>query len=73
MLRKITQSPFLNLLSGMVLLATSAYEIVMTADEAYIGVSHGVLIFSIIQVIKVLPEIMHGLTEIEEAGESVSQ
>ncbi|MEJ2453140.1 MAG: hypothetical protein P8103_03170 [Candidatus Thiodiazotropha sp.] len=57
----------------MVLLATSAYEIAMTADEAFIGVSHGVLIFSIIQVIKVLPEIMHGLTEIEEAGESVSQ
>ncbi len=67
MLKKITQSPFLNLLSGLVLLLTSAYEIVVTADEAAIGVSHGILVFSIIQMIKVFPDIMHGLTEIEEA------
>ncbi len=73
MLKKITESPFLNLLSGLVLLLTSAYEVALTADEAFIGVSHGVFIFSIIQLIKVIPEIMHGLTEIEEAGESVKQ
>lgn len=69
MLRKITQSPFLNLFSGLVLLVTSAYEIAISVDEAFIGVSHGILVFSIIQITKVIPEIMHGLTEIEEANE----
>jgi hypothetical protein len=69
MLKKITDSPLLNLLSGLILLLTSAYEIVITANESLIGVSHGILAFSIIQVIKVIPEIMHGLKEIEEADE----
>jgi len=83
MLKKITQSPLLNLFSGLVLLLTSSYEVVVTADEAFIGVSHGVLIFSIVQLLKVVPvlifsivqllkvvpEIMHGLSEIEEAHE----
>ncbi len=69
MLKKITQSPLLNLFSGLVLLLTSSYEVVVTADEAFIGVSHGVLIFSIVQLLKVVPEILHGLCEIEEAHE----
>ena len=67
MLRQITQSPYLNFFSGLILLITSGYEIIMTIDKTHIGVSHGILIFSIIQILKVLPEIMHGLSEIEEA------
>ena len=73
MLKRITQSPYLNLLSGLILLATSGYEVFITANEAVVGVSHGILIFSVIHVIKVIPDIMHGLTEIEEAEELTSQ
>lgn len=73
MLRQITQSPYLNLLSGLILLLTSAYEIVVTADVADIGVSHGILLFSVIQVFKVFPDIMHGLSEIEEADKFVGR
>ncbi len=69
MLRKITQSPYLNLLSGIILLITSGYETVVTFNEASLGVHHGILVFSIIQIIKVIPEFMHGLSEIQEAGE----
>ncbi|MGD2117904.1 MAG: hypothetical protein PVG66_06080 [Chromatiales bacterium] len=69
MLKQITQSPYLNLFSGLILLTTSAYETIVTLDEVHFGVSHGILIFSIIQIIKVMPEIMHGLTEIQEADD----
>ena len=71
MLKQIVQSPYLNLLSGLILLATAAYEIVVTADEAVLGVSHGILVFSLVQVIKVLPDIMHGLSEIKEADDLI--
>lgn len=69
MLREITKSPYLNLLSGLILLITSAYETIATLDEASFGVPHGILVFSVIQIIKAIPEIMHGLTEIQEADE----
>lgn len=68
MLKQITQSPYLNLFSGLILLATAGYETISTLDESSLGVHHGILIFSVIQIIKVFPEIMHGLTEIQEAG-----
>ncbi len=73
MLRKITQSPYLNLISGLILLLSSAYEIITTIDETSFAVRHGILIFSIIQIVKVIPEILHGLTEIEEAEEIVQK
>jgi hypothetical protein len=73
MLSRITQSPYLNLLSGMILLSASLYEIVVTTDEAAFGIRHGILIFSIIQIVKTIPEIMHGLTEIQEAGKVMQQ
>jgi hypothetical protein len=66
-LREITQSPYLNLLSGLILLVTSAYEIIISIDESHFGISHGILVFSIIQIIKVIPEMMHGLTDVQEA------
>ena len=69
MLKTITQSPYLNLLSGLVLLGTSAYEIAMTVDETTFGVRHGILIFSLVQIAKVIPEILHGLEQIQEADE----
>ncbi len=67
MLEKITQSRYLNLLSGFVLLFTSGYETWHTIDHFSIGAHHGVLIFSIIQILKTLPEIMDGARELTEA------
>lgn len=73
MLRQITRSPYLNLLSGMILLSAALYEIVVSVDEAAFGLRHGILIFSIIQIVKTLPEIMHGLTEIQDADEVMGE
>ncbi len=73
MLRQITQSPYLNLLSGTILLFAALYEIVVSVDEAAFGVRHGILIFSIIQIVKTIPEIMHGLTEIQDADDVMGE
>ncbi len=69
MLKKITESPYLNLLSGLVLLITAGYETIDTFGEESMGTQHGVFLFGIIQIIKVIPELMHGLKEVEEAKE----
>jgi len=67
MLKKITQSPYLNLFSGVVLLLTAGYEIWNTFGESIIGAQHGVAVFSLVQIAKSIPEIMHGLKEFEDA------
>lgn len=67
MLENITQSPYLNLFSGIILLITSGYETWHTLDHFSLGVHHGVLIFSIIQIMKTLPEIMDGTKELQAA------
>jgi len=67
MLETITRSPYLNLFSGIVLLITSGYETWRTIAHFSLGVHHGVLVFSIIQILKTLPEIMDGTKELAEA------
>ncbi|WP_135606973.1 hypothetical protein [Solemya velesiana gill symbiont] len=71
MLKRITQSPFLNILSGLILLATAGNEIIETLGEPSIGAHHGIAIFGIIQILKAIPELMHGLKEAEEAKETL--
>ncbi|MEJ6570100.1 MAG: hypothetical protein QNL80_14650 [Akkermansiaceae bacterium] len=69
MLKKIIQSPYLNLLSGLILLITAGYETWESFGEASIGAHHGILIFSLIHIAKSIPEVMHGLKELDEANE----
>lgn len=69
MLRIITQSQCLNLFSGLILLFTSLYETITTFEKASVGVHHGILVFSVIQIAKAVPEIMHALKQIQKADE----
>jgi hypothetical protein len=48
-------------------LFTAGKETWESIGEFSIGVHHGVLIFSIVQIMQTLPELMHGLKEIDEA------
>jgi len=72
MLKQITQSPYLNLLSGLILLMTAGYETWDTFEEATLGAHHGILIFGLIQIAKSIPEIMVGLKELDEATEGIN-
>lgn len=67
MLKAITESPYLNLFSGMVLLITSGYETIVSMQDSLFGAHHGILLFSLTQIVKAIPDIMHGLTDVEEA------
>ncbi len=73
MLKKITQSPYLNLISGIVLLFTAGYETWETIGESTIGAHHGIVVFGIIQITKAIPEILHGLKEIEEGDQLLAK
>jgi len=69
MLKKIVHSPYLNLFSGFALLFTSGWETLARFDEFALAAHHGVLVFSLIQIARTIPEIMHGLKEIHETVE----
>lgn len=69
MLKRITTSPYLNLFSGLVLLGSSGYEVMSTWSEGSAGLEHGVFVYSLVHIIQTIPDLMHGLTEIEESRE----
>ena len=74
MLKKIIQSPYLNILSGIILLFTAGYE---TWSELGGEISpkahHGILFFSLIHIARSLPEVMHGLKELDEGKEEIHE
>lgn len=72
MLKAITHSPYLNFLSGLVLLITSGYETWISFGEGIIGAHHGILMFGVVHIAKSIPEIMHGLDELEDGEEFMS-
>ncbi|MCU7845116.1 MAG: hypothetical protein KZQ93_14900 [Candidatus Thiodiazotropha sp. (ex Monitilora ramsayi)] len=71
MLKYLAQSPYLNFFSGIILFLTSGYETWKSFGEEAIGAHHGILIFSLVHIAKVVPEITQGLKEIEEADEMI--
>ena len=68
MLRKIAESPYLNLLSGLILITTAGYETFNTLDEFHLGAHHGVLVLGIIQVFQTIPNLMHGIKDVKASG-----
>jgi hypothetical protein len=71
MFEKIINNPYLNLLAGLVLLITSGNEILETFEDLTLGSHHGVFVFAIIHILKTIPEIMHGLDELEKGKEEL--
>ena len=74
LITNILKSPILNLLGGLTLIGTSGYEIFEVVEglgeiaiNPYVGADHGVFVFSIIHLLKVIPEVMHGLEELEKS------
>ncbi|WP_300674664.1 hypothetical protein [Desulfoluna sp.] len=73
MLKKITTSPYLNFISGFFLLFTACYETWERIGDFSIGVHHGILVFSIVHIIKTIPEVLHGFKEIDEANNEMNE
>lgn len=70
MLKSIVHSPYLNLFSGAILLLTSSWETWNRFDDFSLAAHHGVLVFSIVQLMRTIPEIFDGLKDIHESVES---
>ena len=70
MLEKTATSPYLNILAGIILISTAGYETWESIGEFKLGTHHGVLVFGLLQVLKGLPEALHGAKEISEGEES---
>jgi hypothetical protein len=67
MIGRISRNPYVNLASGLILLGTASYEIIMTLEEAGVGVHHGVFVYAFVNCFKFLPEALHGIEEVEKA------
>lgn len=72
LLRKISHSPYLLLMSGVILFISSGYEIWKDFAEAsegiHLGVHHGVFALSLIQILQAIPDIMEGFNRLNEAA-----
>ena len=68
-LAAFSESRIVNLISALVLLATSLWEIVLTAEEG-IGAEHGVFLFSIVSLLKVVPHLHEASENFENVKRS---
>jgi hypothetical protein len=69
MLKKITLNSYLNISGGLILLICSIIEFFEVFEGSFIQLHHGIAIFGIINIMKVVPEVMHGLRDIEKGKE----
>ena len=64
-LKAFVKHPATQLITGLILLISGGYEVVldfMTAEHSLrLGVHHGVAVFGLIQVLGSLPELVEGL------------
>ena len=63
-LEKIARSPYLSLVSGIVLLVTAGWQIVSSFGEGGVGAHHGVAFYGLVQIIRSFPEIVYGAKDI---------
>lgn len=71
-LRKLVSSPLLNLIVAVILLysglAESWHEI-QEMEGFRFGVHHGVILYSLMQILKTLPDLFEGMEYLAEVGE----
>jgi len=71
-IKAILASPYLDLVTGLILFVSGmaeSWQEFQTLDGFQFGVHHGVVLFSIVQIIKSLPDIFEGLEYISQARE----
>jgi hypothetical protein len=72
LIKMILASPYLDLITGIILFVSGvaeSWQEFQTLDSFRFGVHHGVVLFSIVQIIKSLPDIFEGLEFLNQAGE----
>ena len=62
-LRTFAENTYVKLAAGLTLLGTALAELI-TEAESGVQTEHGVMLFAVIHILKVLPELQHGADEI---------
>ena len=71
-IKTLLASPYLDLITGIILLVsgmTESWQEYQELGGIRLGVHHGIILFSIVQIVKSLPDIFEGLEYISQAGE----
>ena len=71
-IKKITENPYLNIGVGIIFLWSGISETMSELkelEEIKMGAHHGVIIFSIMHILKTLPDIFEGLEYVGKDGE----
>lgn len=71
-MKNIVDNPYLNIVVGLLFLYSGIQEAVDHYEEVEaikIGVHHGVILFSMLYVLKALPEVIEGLERVIQARE----
>ena len=71
-LKRIVKNPYINIIVGILFLYSGVHETVRELREVEgfrIGAHHGVIFFSILQILKTIPDFFEGMEYIEEAAE----
>ena len=71
-IKLIVTSPYLNFVSGIILFASGVSESLHEYQEMeglHFGIHHGIILFSLVQILKTIPEIFEGLEFIRRAEE----
>jgi hypothetical protein len=66
MFASIVKSPYLNLIAGLVLLFTAGYEVYEAFEAGGVGMRHGVFVFALVNILQSLPEVLHGLDDLDK-------
>ncbi len=67
-LRRIVKNPYVNIVVGLLLLYSGINETVRELKELdgfRIGVHHGIILFSILQILRTVPDFFEGLEHFE--------
>lgn len=65
--RRILNHPATLFSGAIALLVTSLHEVITSAENFELGAHHGVLAYAVLQVARVLPELLESLERAEEA------
>lgn len=75
MFRSILNNPYVNLLGALGLLFTAGYETWLSWEQAEsrVALHHGVLLFSLIHMAKLLPDLKDSLSNVDDAVVAVKE
>jgi len=73
MLKLIVTSPYLNLIVGIIMIATSFQEAYETLYDDLknlsFGAHHGLIVYGLLVVVRALPDIFEGLTFLKDSSD----